>query len=78
MLIKGLEKREFDFRKAIQVAIARAYNEGEDIKVVMNGVKQDERWFSRHIHKGESFPQGAERVFNQLAEEMGTAILPIV
>lgn len=58
----------------------RAYDEGDDIQIVIssNTPEPNERWFSRHIGKGETFREGAERVFNQLAQEMGTKILTIV
>ncbi len=58
----------------------RAYDEGDDIKVVISGAtpQDSERWFSRHTHKNESFRACAERVFNALAGELNTKINPIV
>lgn len=56
-----------------------AYDRGNDIQVFIKGVKTQERWFSRYIaSQNETFEQCAFRVFNHLAEENSTKILPII
>ncbi len=42
-----------------------AYDEGDDIIVVISGnkPKPDERWFSRYTGRGESFREGEARVY---------------
>ncbi len=51
--------------------LMKAFDKGSDVQVLMTGVdiQTPEQWFSRHTYKGETFPQAAQRCFEQLASE---------
>ncbi len=56
----------------------KAFEQGNDLQVLISGVgiKEPERWFT--IYSAESFDDAVVRVFGRLAEEYNTTILPII